>query len=123
MMLLDIITNIFKLKDDFTKYVKVETDYVKLTIAEKAVKIATIIFFGILCVCTMWFVLLLISFALANLLAIYLPTWVAYLCTAGFYILMIVCIYLLRRPLIMNPISRAITLALFRKKEQDDNNA
>lgn len=104
------------------KFVKVETDYVKLTIAEKVVKIATILLLGVFFVGTMWFVSLLVSFALANFLSLYLPAWAAYLCTAGFYLLILLLIVLLRRFIIMNPLSRAITLALFRKKEEKEEN-
>lgn len=114
-MLTDIINSVFKLKDDFLKFVKVETDYVKLTVAEKAVKIATIIILGMLCVVSMWFVALMMSFALANFLCLYLPAWAAYLCTAGAFLAVMFLLFLLRRPLLMNPLSRAITLALFRK--------
>lgn len=119
-MLNELINSILKLKDDIISYVKVETDYVKLTIAEKVVKIATIILFGALFAVSMWFIALLMSFALAQFLALFLPAWAAYLCTAGAFILFLLLVYLLKRPLIMNPLSKAITLALFRKKEEND---
>lgn len=119
-MLNELFNNILRLKDDFMNYVKVETDYVKLTIAEKVVKIATIIVLGALCVVTMWFIALLMSFALAQFLSLFLPAWAAYLCTAGAFLLFLLFVYLLRRPLIMNPLSKAITQALFKKKDADD---
>lgn len=120
-MLTDIINNIFRLKDDIISFVKVETDYIKLTVAEKVVKIATIILLGALFVVTMWFIALLMSFALAQFLSLFLPAWAAYLCTAGAFLLFLLLVYLLRKPLIMNPLSKAITQALFKKKDSDDS--
>lgn len=119
-MLNELINNILKLKDDVVNYIKVETDYVKLTIAEKVVKIATIIVLSALGIVTMWFIALLMSFALAQFLSLFLPAWAAYLCTAGAFLLFLLLVYLLRRPLIMNPLSKAITQALFRKKDSSD---
>lgn len=119
-MLNELINSILKLKDDIISYIKVETDYVKLTIAEKVVKIATIILLGALVVVSMWFIALLMSFALAQFLSLFLPAWAAYLCTAGAFILFLLLVYLLRRPLIMNPLSKAITQALFKKKEENE---
>lgn len=107
--------NIKELKEDVKKYVAAETDYLKLSIADKLVKIATIILIGSLLMVSIWFVVILLCFALAQFLSEFLPGWAAYLCTAGGFILFLVLVYLLRRPLIMNPLSKTITRALFKK--------
>ena len=119
-MLNNLKNNINKLKEDLFSYIQAETDYLKLSVAEKIVKFATIIFYGVLCVITVWFILLLMSFALAQFLSTFLPGWAAYLCTAGAFLIILLLIFLLRRPLIMNPLSKAITKALFKKKDSED---
>lgn len=113
--------DIIGLKDDFLKYIKIETDYLKLTFAEKIVKVATTIVFLVLSLVVGVFVAIMLSFALAFFLSTFMAEWAAFLCTAGAFILFLLLMYLLRRPLIMNPISKAVTRALFKKPTQDES--
>ena len=116
-MLNDLKENVGKLRSDFLSYIQAETDYLKLTAAEKLVRIATTILFGTLIVATIWFMALLMSFALAQFLSNFLPGWAAYLCTAGAFLIFLLLVFLLRKPLIMNPMSKAISRELFKKHD------
>lgn len=100
--------------------IEVRTDLAKLSIADK---ITTIVGWGILLflgVVSLWFVVLLLAFCLAEFLATIMPSGFAYLISAGSFIVFWLILFLLRKPLIFNPISRAITRALFKPRSEND---
>lgn len=116
-MLNGVINKVMKLKDDVRKFLQYETDYLKLSLAEKGVKIITLLVFGVMAMIFSWIILFLCSLALAEAFRLFLPLWAAYLCTAGAFLILLLLLFLLRKPLLMNPLSKALTKALFRKKE------
>lgn len=117
-MFKDFFADVIELKDEFMTYLRLETDYLKLTVTEKLVKITTSLVFIIMAMVTGVFVSLMLSFALAYVFMLFLPGWAAFLCTAGVFVLLLLMFFLLRRPLIMNPISKAVTRALFKKPQK-----
>lgn len=117
-MFKDFFADVIELKDEFMTYLRLETDYLKLTVTEKLVKITTSLVFIIMAMVTGVFVSLMLSFALAYVFMLFLPGWAAFLCTAGVFVLILLMFFLLRRPLIMNPISKAVTRALFKKPQK-----
>ena len=117
-MFKDFFADVIELKDEFMTYLRLETDYLKLTVTEKLVKITTSLVFIIMALVTGVFVSLMLSFALAYVFMLFLPGWAAFLCTAGVFVLLLLMFFLLRRPLIMNPISKAVTRTLFKKPQK-----
>ena len=117
-MFKDFFADVIELKDEFMTYLRLETDYLKLTVTEKLVKITTSLVFIIMAMVTGVFVSLMLSFALAYVFMLFLPGWAAFLCTAGVFVLLLLMFFLLRRPLIMNPISKAVTRTLFKKPQK-----
>ena len=95
-----------------------EVRYVKLTLAEKLT-----IFIGTMLLISMAFILVLIvlgiiSFCLVGVFEPLVGTTLAYLCVGGIFLLLAVVIFLLRQPLIYNPLAKMISKLLL---ENDKN--
>lgn len=98
-------------------WLKLETEYVKLTAAEKAtVLMSSIVMIAIVLLLATILVALL-SLALVGVFEIWMQIGLAYLCAGGVVILLGIIIYLLRKPLIINPIARFVTRLILEKKQ------
>lgn len=90
-------------------WTKLEIEYVKLTAAEKLViLLSTIIIGGIMAILTLP-VFIMFLFALVGVFKLIMPSPLAYLTVGGIVLLIIFALYLMRKPLIINPVSRFIT--------------
>lgn len=98
------------------RYLLLQVDYGKLTLAEKL----TILFSGILlvmiCLTLGAFAVGFFAFALVDALKESVPAVGAYSIVASIFILLVVIIYLMRKVLIINPISRFVSKLFFDKK-------
>lgn len=103
--------------------IDVRTDLAKLGLAEKVTGFlsrAVLILTGLV---TIWFVMLLLAVVLAQFLSEVMPSGFAYLIAAGMFVVLWVLLYLLRRPLLYNPICRTLTRMLFESKAEKARNA
>lgn len=101
-------------------WAKLELEYVKLTAAEKlVVLVSSLILCAILAILLMPIMIMLL-FALADVFKLIMAPALAYLCVAGIVVLLILAIYLMRRPLVINPIARFITKVMLDKDEAKD---
>ena len=91
------------------RILKLRVELVRLTIAERLTRLFVSILSTALLIILGAFVLAFISTAAVDLLTEALPSWVASLIIAGVYVLVILVVYLLRRPLIINPIARFVS--------------
>lgn len=98
------------------RYGCMQFDYAKLTFAEKLVILLSGIAVAAVCFILASFLVLLLSFALIDVLKEEMSSFWAYLIVSGVFILMIVATIIFRRQLIVNPISRFITKLFFDKK-------
>ncbi len=91
------------------RYLHLEVDYLKLTFSEKVTLILSGLGLGLIVCMLILFTILMASMALAVTLKGFLPAWLAYLCVGGVFILLAAILFLLRKQLLINPISKFLT--------------
>ncbi len=111
-----------KLTDEFKDilvqgkdWVKLEVEYAKLTVAEKFTVLLSSMIIGAICLLMGMVVLILLSLSLVELFKMMMAPALAYLAVGGIICLLILIFYLLRNPLLLNPIARFITRLLINK--------
>ena len=98
------------------KYCSLQFNYAKLTFAEKLVVLLSGIAIAAICFMLASFMILLLSFALVDMLkTVVSPIW-AYIIVSAIFVLMIAIIIIFRRSLIVNPISRFISKLFFNER-------
>ena len=114
----DQINNLYK---SGLSWLKLEVEYAKLTAVEKATVLLSTLVLGAVCLLLGIVIVILLSFSLADVFKGFLSPWLAYLCVSGILLLMIVMVFLLRRPLLENPISRLISRLFLDIKPRNTN--
>ena len=100
------------IKDIFQQgfnWAKLEIEYVKLTTAEKLVVLLSTIIIGAIMAVLLLPVLIMFLFALVGVFKLFMAPPLAYLTVGGIVLLVIFAIFLMRTPLIINPVARIIT--------------
>lgn len=91
------------------EWLSVELEYMKLTAAEKvSILVSTLILVIVLFIIFM-VVLIVFAFALVDLFNLFMPHALACVTVGGILLLLIGLLYLMRTPLVVNPITRLIT--------------
>ena len=98
-------------------WVKLEVEYAKFTVAEKFTMLMTSLIIGAVCILLGLAALLLLAFAGVELFKLILSPALSYCAMAGVIVLFILFVYLLRRPLLFNPIAKFITRLFFTPKD------
>lgn len=109
-----------EIKDIFsqsTSWIKLEVEYAKFTVAEKFTVLMATLIIGAVCFLLGFAVLLMLTFAGVELFKLILSPPLAYCAMAGVVCILLVLIYLLRRPLLLNPIAKFITRIFFTPKD------
>lgn len=96
-------------------WVKLEVEYAKLTVAEKFTVLLSAMIIGAICLLMGMVVLILLSLSLVELFKMMMVPALAYIAVSGIICLLILILYLLRNPLLLNPIARFITRLLINK--------
>lgn len=91
------------------EWLKLETRFIQLTVCEKATVLMSAVVLGAVMMLLMMIVIVLLSLALVGVFEMWMQTGLAYLCVSGIVILLAALIYLLRKPLLINPIARFVT--------------
>lgn len=100
------------IKDIFQQgfnWAKLEIEYVKLTTAEKLVVLLSTIIIGAIMAVLLLPVFIMFLFALVGVFRLFMAPPLAYLTVGGVVLLIIFAIFLMRKPLIINPVARFIT--------------
>ncbi|MDE6793686.1 MAG: phage holin family protein [Muribaculaceae bacterium] len=100
------------IKDIFQQgfnWAKLEIEYVKLTTAEKLVVLLSTIIIGAIMAVLLLPVFIMFLFALVGVFKLFMAPPLAYLTVGGVVLLIIFAIFLMRKPLIINPVARFIT--------------
>lgn len=90
-------------------WLKLEVEYTKLTLAEKLTMLAGALVLIMVCLLIGFVVLILLSQSLVDLFQRIMSPALAHVTVSGILILLMIIIYLVRRPLLLNPISRFIS--------------
>lgn len=105
-------------------WARLEVEYAKLTIAEKITVLASMFVIGAICLLLGIVVLILLAFALVEVFKSFMAPGLAFLSVAGIICILIVLLYLCRRPILLNPIAKALTkvfLNSHHSNEKSDN--
>lgn len=103
-------TNQFRqLYEEGKEYLKLRFEYGKLTVTEKLVMIISSLALGLICVFLGVVALFFLSLSIVDWMALSIGHGWATLILCGIYLLLILVLVLLRKPLFVNPISRLIT--------------
>lgn len=111
-----------QMKDLFStgkRWIELEIQYAKLTATEKLTVLMSTLVLGAVCLLLGMVILILFSFSLVDLFNNFMSPALAYLSVGGILVLLIVAIFLLRRPLLENPISRLISKLILDIKPSD----
>lgn len=101
-------------------WAKLELEYVRLTAAEKLVVLASSLILGAVLAILLMPIMIMLLFALADVFKLIMAPALAYLSVAGIVILLILAIYLMRRPLVINPVARFITRVMLDRNESKE---
>lgn len=94
-------------------YISLYLENAKLTLAEKVTLLVTTVALAVVGMLFFVIIFFFLSLGLANLLSIWLGNVWPYVIISGCYLLVLGLLILLRKPLIMNPISRFLTKLIF----------
>lgn len=105
--------------NDIKKYLTLKTDYLKLSAIEKLIILLSMIalsaVLAMLLICALFY----FSFALVYVLSdVVGPLWLAYLIVGGVFVILMAVVFVLRKSLIFDPISRFLT-KLFLDKQNE----
>lgn len=104
---------------DVKKWLAIEAEYLKLTTAEKmSVLLSTLILVFVLFMVGL-VVLIVFAFALVDLFALFMPHALACVTVGGIMLLFVGLLYLLRNPLVVNPITKLITKLFLTPKKNE----
>lgn len=109
-----------EIKDIFrqsTNWVKLEVEYAKFTIAEKFTMLMSAMIIGAVCLLLGISVLLMLSFALVEVFKSFMDPALAFVAVSGVICILMLLIYLCRKPLLLNPIAKFITKVFFTPKQ------
>lgn len=112
------LTGIF---DNSRQWLKLEIEYLKLTATEKITILMTTLIFGAVCMLLGMVILILLAFALAEAFQQILSPALSFLCAAGSLLILIILVFLLRKPLLENPISRLMSKLILDLKPDDED--
>ncbi len=90
-------------------WLNLELEYVKLTAAEKLVILLSTIIIGAVIAIMMLPVLIMFLFALVGVFRLFMSPPLAYLTVGGIMVLLIFILFMMRKPLIINPLSKFMT--------------
>lgn len=97
-------------------WVECEAEYIKLTAAEKFTILLSSLIIGGVCLALALFALGLMSLALVGVFRRIMDPSLAFLSVAGIVLIIALVLFLLRKPLLFNPIARFITRLFLDKK-------
>lgn len=115
-MKINIIEEFRSIVDQAKNWLKLEAEYIKLTAAEKITLLLGSLIIGFVALLLGMVVLIMLALALAEVFKMMMSSGLAYLSTAGAISILLIVFFLLRKPLLMNPIARLITKIFFDKK-------
>lgn len=115
-MKLKLTEEISELLSQAKNWAELEVKYAKLTAAEKFTVLMTQLIIGFVALIIGNVVLVMLSLAVVELFKLIMSPALAYLSAAGCVVILLVIIFLCRKPLLLDPIARALTRLFFDRK-------
>ena len=97
------------------EWVKLEVEYAKFTTAEKVTMLMSALIIGAVCLLLGVVVLIMLAFALVEVFKLFMAPGLAYLSVGGVICLLILILYLCKKPLLIDPVARLISKIFFDK--------
>ena len=94
---------------EIKEWLTVEMEYLKLTTAEKLSVLVSSLILVIVLFIVFMVVLIVFAFALVDLFNLFMPHALACVTVGGILLLFIGLLYLMKTPLVINPVTRLIT--------------
>ncbi|MDE5888149.1 MAG: phage holin family protein [Muribaculaceae bacterium] len=113
-----LIDEIKELFSQSVNWAKLEMEYIKLTAAEKLIILAGTLIMGAIFMLLLLPVIVMFLFALVGVFRMFMPLPLAYLTVGGIVLLVLLVIFILRKRLIINPVSRFISKLFLEKNHQ-----
>lgn len=98
------------------RYLHLEIDYLKLSFSEKVTLILSGLGLGLIICMLILFTILMAAMALAVTLRSFLSPWLAYLCVGMVFLILAAVLFLFRKQILINPISKFITKIILNDK-------
>jgi uncharacterized membrane protein len=114
------IETIGQLVEVLRHYVGLQTEYVKLDVIDKTVRLITILVIGAATSLVMMLALIYLSFAAACAMAPSIGYPWAFCIVAAFYLIVLVILYLFRKPIIERPLVKFLAEMLFDNSTKSD---
>lgn len=119
------------MKSDFTSQVKdlfkllkrfltLQLDVARFSLAERVTMLIGGLAIGLIGVLTGGIIVLFLALSAADLFRTLMSPALAHLCVAGSILVLFLLLFILRKPLILNPISRLVTKIIFRKEPESN---
>lgn len=96
-------------------WAQLEIEYIKLTSAEKVIVLMSTMIIGAVFMLLLLPVFILLLFALADVFKLIMAPALAYLTVAGIVLMILGALYLFRKPIVIDPVSRFITKLILEK--------
>lgn len=116
----EILTNLKESVRLGRRWLSLEAAYIRLSLTEKLALILSGIALAFLMSILLLFMIFMASMALADVFSGFMPIWLAYLCVAGIYALLTALLFILRKPLILDPVARFLSRIIINKKHDDE---
>ena len=100
------IETIAQLIEAVKRYVGLKTEYIRLDVTEKTVRVLKVLILILLTSALLLFVVCLLSVALAYAIAPYMGNALAFLCVAGLHLLLYTIMFFNRKKLVERPLAR-----------------
>lgn len=97
-----------------------EIEYLKLTAAEKLSLVVSMAIFGVLAVILLFVVMIVLAFALVDLFDLMMPHALACVTVGGIILFIIALLFLLRKPIFVNPVTKLISKTFLAPKKKDE---
>lgn len=104
---------------EIRQWLTMEVEYLKLTAAEKVSLLVSTLVLAIVMFILFSVVMIVLAFALVDLFCLIMPHSLACLTVGGILMLLIGVIYLLRKPLLIDPITKLITKLFLTPKKNE----
>jgi vacuolar-type H+-ATPase subunit I/STV1 len=101
---------------DSKAWLKLEIEYAKLTVAEKVTMLLSSLIIGFVCLLLGLVVLICFALALVELLKLVMCPALAFFTVGCLLALLVVILYMVRKPVLLDPIAKMITKIFFDKK-------
>lgn len=107
-----------EIKDVFSQSVnwaRLEVEYLKLTAAEKLIILVSAMIIGGVVMLFLLPVFIMFLFALVDTFKLFMAPPLAFLSVGGIVLLLLLLLFVFRKPLVINPVSRFITKVILEK--------